>query len=167
MEVTSPLPQHALELRQEDEESVCSGKGGLQRGRNKAFNSRATGSLVACGKEQGCSFLGRGAGRTAGSKEARSISAVPPSLTALWCGGQGTGHLPSSLHPRASPPRPGKDPQFLVICSNQERENSPKDANKNPTRAPGRAGSAQFLLSQAGREEEQRLQQRLRLRDGF
>lgn len=75
MEATSPLPQHALELRWEDKESICSGKGGLQQGRNKVFNSRAPGSLVACGKEEGCSFLGTGAGCAAGSKEARSVSA--------------------------------------------------------------------------------------------
>lgn len=73
------------------EESVCSGKGELQQERNKVFDSGALGSLGACGKGQECSLLGTGCG--AGSKEGRSLSAVPPSLTALWHRGQGTSHL--------------------------------------------------------------------------
>jgi len=37
------------------------GREGYSEGEIKVFNSRALGSLVACGKEQECSFLGTGA----------------------------------------------------------------------------------------------------------
>lgn len=76
------------------------------------FNSRAPGSLVTCGKEQGYSFLGTGTGCAAGSKEARSVSA------ALWHSGQGTGHLHPPCIPERAPPgwarTPNSQPSSLT-----------------------------------------------------